>query len=127
MEQAVKTDNKMVLKNKSKILLAYASSGFKHSLKEVLSSALVMDLLAGTKAAGEVKALEKFTKMLETEPQKAFHGLKQVEKAQEEAQAVQVLMLLDSLIRASDVMTRRRLVKTFSSLHVSGERKLTIS
>jgi len=127
MEQAITTDIKVVLENKNKILLAYASSGFKHSLKEVLSSPLVMDLLAGTKAAGEVKALEMFTNMLETEPRKAFYGLKQVDKAQEDAQAVLVLMLLDLLIRASDVMTWRRLAKIFSSLHVSGERKLNIS
>ncbi|CAL8108033.1 unnamed protein product [Orchesella dallaii] len=134
MEQAVKTENKAVLENKNKFLLVHASSGFKHSLKEVLSSPVVMEKLADTKAAGEVKVLETFTKMLETDPNKAFYGLKHVEKAQEEAQAVQVLMILDTVIRASDVPMRKRLVnlvesvkeaggdvKIFSSLHVSGE------
>ena len=33
--QAVKTDNKLLFENKSKFLLVHASSGFKHSLKEV--------------------------------------------------------------------------------------------
>ncbi len=36
MQQAVKTDNKMLLENKSKFVLCHASSGFKHSLREVL-------------------------------------------------------------------------------------------
>lgn len=33
MQQAVKTDNKVVLENKGKFLLIHSSSGFKHSLK----------------------------------------------------------------------------------------------
>lgn len=33
MQQAIKTDNKLLIENKSKFLLVKASSGFKHSLK----------------------------------------------------------------------------------------------
>lgn len=33
IQQAVKSDNKVILENKSKFLLVHASSGFKHSLK----------------------------------------------------------------------------------------------
>lgn len=33
IEQAIKTDNKVILDNKSKFLLVHSSSGFKHSLK----------------------------------------------------------------------------------------------
>jgi len=33
MQEAVKTDNKTILENKSKFITAHASSGFKHSLK----------------------------------------------------------------------------------------------
>jgi len=54
--------------------------------------------LADTKAAGEVKVLENFYTMLSTEPEKAFYGLKQVEKANE-SQAVEVLMISDALFR----------------------------
>lgn len=32
-QQAIKTDNKVILENKSKFLLVHSSSGFKHSLK----------------------------------------------------------------------------------------------
>lgn len=33
IQQAVKSDNKVILENKSKFLLVHASSGFKHSLR----------------------------------------------------------------------------------------------
>lgn len=33
IQQAVKSDNKIILDNKSKFLLVHSSSGFKHSLK----------------------------------------------------------------------------------------------
>ncbi|CAG7829582.1 unnamed protein product [Allacma fusca] len=132
-QQAVKTDNKLLIDNKGKFLLVHASSGFKHSLKEILVSPQVVAKLADTKAAGEVKALEAFYAMLQTEPEKAFYGLKQVEKANE-SQAIETLLMTDSLFRNSDVPTRKRYValvesvretggevKIFSSLHVSGE------
>lgn len=32
-QYAIKTDNKLLLENKSKFLLVHSSSGFKHSLK----------------------------------------------------------------------------------------------
>jgi len=119
--------------SKGKFMLVHSSSGFKHSLREVLSSPEVTAKLADTKAAGEVKALESFYAMLQTEPEKAFYGLKQVEKANE-SQAIETLMISDNLFRSSDVPTRKRYVhlvesvkenggdvKMFSSLHVSGE------
>lgn len=97
-----------------------------------------MSKLADTKAAGEVQALEAFYTALQTEPEKAFYGLKHVERANE-AQAVAVLLILDSLFTSCDVATRKRYVKLiedvregggevkmFSSLHVSGERTLII-
>ncbi|KAH1000202.1 hypothetical protein HUJ04_000122 [Dendroctonus ponderosae] len=39
LQAAVKTDNKLLLDNKTKFMLVHASSGFKHSLKEVLQDA----------------------------------------------------------------------------------------
>lgn len=33
VQQAIKTDNKLILENKGRFLLAHSSSGFKHSLK----------------------------------------------------------------------------------------------
>jgi protein pelota len=51
---AVRNDIKLFLENKSKFVLAHASSGFKHALKEVLQEPSVQVQLANTKAAEEV-------------------------------------------------------------------------
>ncbi|XP_044754423.1 protein pelota [Coccinella septempunctata] len=130
---AVKTDNKLLLENKGKFMLVHASSGFKHSLREVLQDPGVVNKISDTKAAGEVKALESFYSMLQNEPSKAFYGLKHIEKANE-AQAVETLLISDKLFRCQDVKLRKEYVrlvdsirdsggevKLFSSLHISGE------
>lgn len=65
---------------------------------EVLQDNSVMNKIADTKAASEVKALETFYTMLQTEPHKAFYGRNHVEKANE-AQAIETLLLSDSLFR----------------------------
>lgn len=36
VQQAIKSDNKLILDNKSKFMLVHASSGFKHSLKGIV-------------------------------------------------------------------------------------------
>eukprot|EP00794_Sanderia_malayensis_P014187 gene14187-15666_t len=146
--QAAKLDQKALLDAKSKFILAHASSGFKHSLKEVLADPNIANKLTDTKvgvrsdftetaqertAAGEVKALDSFFKTLQDESAKAFYGFNQVCKA-DEALAVETLLVTDELFRSSDLLTRRKYVnlvesvkanggdvKIFSSLHVSGE------
>ena len=98
IQWATKTDEKKILDNKSKFVLAHSSSGFKHSVRgkngikpkhtRSLSSSSLMDLviaellsdpnlttrLSETKAAGEVKALETFYQMMHTEPTRAYYG-----------------------------------------------------
>lgn len=132
-QQALKLDYKVLLENKSKFILVHASSGFKHSLKEVLQNPTVTSRLADTKASGEVKSLEDFYQMLQSDPNRAFYGVKHVEIANE-AQAIETLLVTDELFRSSDLARRKRYVqlvdsvrdnagdvKIFSSLHVSGE------
>ncbi|GAB0094070.1 Protein pelota [Sergentomyia squamirostris] len=97
-QQAIKSDNKVLLDNKAKFVLIHSSSGFKHSLKEVLQDPAVTSRMSDTKAAGEVKALEQFYTMLQCEPAKAFYGKKHVTKAVE-AQCVQILLISDNLFR----------------------------
>jgi len=132
-QQAVKTDNKLLFEHKSKFLLVHSSSGFKHSLKEVLQDPAVQAKLADTKASEEVKALESFYKMLKHEPDRAFYGPKHVSLAVA-SDAVETLLISDKLFRANNVAERRKYVelvdkvrdmggdvKIFSSLHISGE------
>ncbi|KAH9502895.1 hypothetical protein Btru_074734 [Bulinus truncatus] len=131
--QAVKQDDKNIIDNRSKFVLVHSSSGFKHSLKEVLADPAVAAKLADTKAAGEVKALDDFYAMLQNDPNRAYYGIKHCERAAEQ-QAIELLMISDELFRAQNVAQRKRYValvdsvkesgadvKIFSSLHVSGE------
>jgi protein pelota len=132
-QMAVQTDNKTLLENKSKFMLIHSSTGFKHSLKEILQDPAVVSKISDTKAASEVKALESFYTTLQCEPDKAFYGKKHVEKANE-AQAIETLLISDNLFRCQDVNLRKEYVhmvdtvkefggdvKIFSSLHISGE------
>lgn len=131
--QAQKMDDKSLMENKSKFVLVHSSSGFKHSLKEVLSDPAVTAKLTDTKAASEVKILDDFYTMLQVDSDKAYYGVKHCERAAEE-QAVEILLISDGLFRAQDIGQRKRYValvdsvrenggdvRIFSSLHVSGE------
>ncbi|XP_042363279.1 protein pelota homolog [Plectropomus leopardus] len=138
-KEAVRQDNKLLLENRPKFMLVHSSSGHKYSLKEILSDPTVTSRLSDTKAAGEVKALEDFYKMLQHESDRAFYGLAHVEKAAD-ALAIDTLLISDKLFRHQDVPTRSRYVRLvdnvrdnggnvriFSSLHVSGEQLTQLS
>ncbi|CAL4104889.1 unnamed protein product [Meganyctiphanes norvegica] len=133
LKTAVQTDNKLIMENKSKFLRVHSSSGFKHSLREVLDDSSVTARLADTKAAGETRALQNFMMMMSNDPDRAYYGIKHVERASE-GMAIETLLVSDSLFRSKNVDERKRYVrlvdgvrdnggdvKIFSSLHVSGE------
>lgn len=122
-----------IIENKSRILLVHTTSGYKHSLKEVLDAPNVMNMIKDTKAAQEVRVLKDFFNMLSNDPDRACYGPKHVEVAHERM-AVQTLLLTDDLFRSADVEARQKYVKLvdsvkdsggtvhiFSSMHVSGE------
>lgn len=125
---------KVLMDNKTKFVLVHSASGFKHSIKEIFDDQNLVARLADTKALGEVKLIEAFYQMLKSEPSRAYYGLKHVEKANE-AEAIDTLLISDSLFRSKELSERKRYVKIvdqvklnngtvkiFSSLHVSGER-----
>uniref|UniRef100_A0A7I4YA70 Protein pelota homolog n=1 Tax=Haemonchus contortus TaxID=6289 RepID=A0A7I4YA70_HAECO len=124
---------KITTEQRGKFMLTHSSSGFKHALKEVLEDPAVAIRLADTKAQAEVKALNTFYELMSTEPDRAFYGYKHVCMANKE-QAIETLLLSDSLFRSQDLATRKRYVELvesvreqngtvliFSSMHVSGE------
>jgi len=61
-------------------LSVHSSSGYKHSLTEILTDEFVSSKLADTKAAKETKALERFQELLLEDGDRAFYGTKQVKK-----------------------------------------------
>ncbi|XP_043959188.1 protein pelota homolog [Gambusia affinis] len=138
-KEAVRQDNKVLLENRPKFMLVHSSSGHKYSLKEILCDPAVTSRLSDTKAAGEVKALEDFYKMLQHEPDRAVYGIAHVERAAD-ALAIDTLLISDNLFRHQDIQTRSRYVRLvdnvrdnggnvriFSSLHVSGEQLTLLS
>ncbi|CAI9091426.1 OLC1v1026460C2 [Oldenlandia corymbosa var. corymbosa] len=131
--EAERKQLRAIIENKSRIVLVHTTSGYKHSLREVLDAPNVMNMIKDTKAAKEVQALKEFFSMLSNDPTRACYGPKHVEVAHDRM-AVQTLLITDELFRNSDVETRQKyanLVKSvkdsggttyiFSSMHVSGE------
>ncbi|XP_073306660.1 protein PELOTA 1-like [Primulina huaijiensis] len=133
MLEAERKSLRSIIENKSRIVLVHTTSGYKHSLREVLDAPNVMNMIKDTKAAQEVRALKDFFAMLSNDPARACYGPKHVEVAHERL-AVQTLLITDELFRNSDIPTRQRYVNLvdsvknsggtthiFSSMHVSGE------
>ncbi|KAG9145345.1 hypothetical protein Leryth_008281 [Lithospermum erythrorhizon] len=133
MLEAERKQLRSIIENKSRIMLVHTTSGYKHSLREVLDAPNVMNMIKDTKAAQEVRALKDFFTMLSSDEHRACYGPKHVEVAHERM-AVQTLLITDELFRSSDIETRKKYVDLvgsvkhsggaayiFSSMHVSGE------
>ncbi|KAL5698316.1 CDP-diacylglycerol--glycerol-3-phosphate 3-phosphatidyltransferase [Ranunculus cassubicifolius] len=131
--EAERRQLRAIIENKSRCLLVHTTSGYKHSLREVLDAPNVMNLIKDTKAAQEVRVLKEFFDMLSSDPDRACYGPKHVEVAHERM-AIQSLLITDDLFRNADIPTRKKYVELvssvkdlggialiFSSMHVSGE------
>ena len=62
-----------------------------------------------TKVVREVEALNRFMRMMEVDPDRAYYGFAHVSKAQEHL-AVDTLLLTDQLFRSSNVKARKEYV-----------------
>lgn len=131
--QAQAEGNRWLLDQRAKIVSTHASTAFKGSLKEVLSSAAVAARISDVKAVREVRALEEFFVMMARDPARAFYGPGHVFAAAETG-AIECLLLSDGLLRASSIVKRRKYaelvegvkgaggeVHVFSAAHSSGE------
>lgn len=108
-----------IIENKSRLVLAHATSGFKHSLKEVLDAPNVMALIKDTKAAQEVRVLKDFFTMLSNDTARACYGPKHVEVAHERM-AIQTLLITDDVFRNSDIPTRKKYINLVESVKATG-------
>lgn len=131
--EAQRKEIRTLILNRSKMVLAQASSAYKHAIKEVLASPGVAAQIKDTKAAQETAALLEFMTMLGNDPARAFYGPGHV-RAAHELGAIQTLLISDSLFRTADAQMRQRyagLVEEveagggkayiFSGAHASGE------
>lgn len=126
------------MQNRSKFIMVHTSTGHKQALQEVMNDQAIKTKLADTKAAQEVQALDQFYEMMNMDPDRAFYGFKDVSKAAERG-AIGTLLVTDELFRAAEVTKRRQYIAlvesarasggkvfVFSSLHVSGESKISL-
>ncbi|GBC05123.1 hypothetical protein RclHR1_06050001 [Rhizophagus clarus] len=131
--EATRQDIRQLIENKRKFVLIHCSSGHKHALQEVLQDPSIQKQLSDTKYSQEVLTLDRFFKMLNDEPDRAYYGWNHVRKAGGEG-AIGTLLLSDELFRSADISTRKKYIELvesvragggkvmiFSSLHVSGE------
>jgi protein pelota len=92
-----------------------------------------------TKVAKEVEVLNKFMRMMDVDPDRAYYGYAHVKQAQEQ-QAIDSLLVTDELFRSSNVKTRKEYVTlvedvracggnvyVFSSMHISGQQLQQVS
>lgn len=83
--------------------------------------------------------LNKFMRLLDTHPEKAYYGYFHVQKANEEL-AIDSLLISDELFRSADIATRKKYVALvesvrerggtvyiFSTMHVSGQQLQQVS
>ncbi|GAA5831292.1 hypothetical protein JCM3766R1_002999 [Sporobolomyces carnicolor] len=133
IEEAVRQGNKSITAAKSKFLLLHSPTHHVHSLTEILASPEVSSQLKDTKFAQEGLMLDKFFKMLEDDPLRAWYSEPHVLKAAERG-AIGKLLISDELFRAPSAQRRKLFVKLtedvksyggevliFSSMHESGQ------
>ncbi|KAL7672602.1 hypothetical protein ACOME3_007486 [Neoechinorhynchus agilis] len=123
---------KTIQDNRSKFLLCHCSTGFKHSVDEVLRDPTVMKRLANTKAVEDVKLMAEFYELLASNPAKAFYGHRHVSRANE-CQAIETMFVTDRFLKSGTAEHRKMVVdmmdlvkavggkaKIFSTLHQTG-------
>jgi protein pelota len=118
-QESARRDDRPFIENKSKFVLCKASSGHKHALEEVFSDPAIMARMTDTKVAREVEVLNKFMRMMEVDPDRAYYGFPHVAKAQEQL-AIDSLLVTDQLFRSSNVKTRKDYVRLVEEARAAG-------
>ncbi|KAG7666995.1 hypothetical protein Ndes2526B_g04517 [Nannochloris sp. 'desiccata'] len=124
--EAQRKDVRVLILNKPKIVLASASSAYRHALKEVLASPAIASQIKDTKAAQEVNALSDFMNMLGTDPARAFYGPGHV-RAAHELGAIALLLISDSLFRTADPVMRTKYAALVEEVESGGGKALVFS
>ena len=137
MEETIENNVKewSELKNHlNKIIYTHSSSGFKHSLEEILSKPEIKRLIKDTKCIDDVTVMERFNEILGTDMDRIFFGHKAFDIAFEK-KAIETLIITDGYLRKISPVIRKDLsskikdlkagateVCQFSSLHTTGEK-----
>ena len=134
MEEKIENnkDYSSLKNNLKKIIYTHSSSGFKHSLEEILAKKEIKNLIKDVKCVDDVSVMERFDEILGTEMDKIFFGQKQFLIAYEK-KAIDTLIFTDGFLRKLSGKERKDFsqkikdlknnteVCQFSSLHTTGE------
>ena len=139
LAECVRRDDRPYIENKAKFVLCHSSSGHKHAIEELFLDSSIIAKVTETRLSKEIEVLNKFMRLLDTNPDKAYYGYFHVQKANNEL-AIDSLLISDELFRSSDVATRKKyvalvesvrerggLVYIFSTMHVSGQQLQQVS
>mmetsp|Transcript_40605 Transcript_40605/g.86486 ORF Transcript_40605/g.86486 Transcript_40605/m.86486 type:complete len:420 (-) Transcript_40605:184-1443(-) len=139
LAESVRREDRPLIENKGKFVLCHASSGHKHAIEELFLDPGIMSKVTDTKLSKEIEILNKFMRLLDTHPEKAYYGYFHVQKANEEL-AIDSLLISDELFRSPDILTRKKYVQlvesvrerggtvyVFSTMHVSGQQLQQVS
>jgi len=92
-------ENKPFIEHRGKFVSCRSSSGYKHSLMEVLQDPNVARRLEDTKAAKETKAFETFQNTLMEDSDRAFYGTKQGRDPQEAKKRIQTFFGCENMTK----------------------------
>jgi protein pelota len=139
LAESVRRDDRPFIENKGKFVLCRCSSGHKHAIEELFLDPSIMSKVTETKLSKEIEVLNRFMRLLDIAPEKAYYGYLHVQKANEEL-AIDSLLISDELFRSSDVVARKKYVAlvesvrerggtvyVFSTMHVSGQQLQQVS
>ncbi|QEU58604.1 Dom34 [Kluyveromyces lactis] len=133
MQYAQEDQNKKILANTSKFLVAHCSTGYLQGIDEVLKDPAYKHKLEDAKNSKEALVMDEFLDHLNKDDFKAWYGEHEITKAAELA-AIDTLLISDSWMRSDDVNVRKKSLNLineveqtggkayiFSSLHNIGE------
>ncbi|CAR30871.1 hypothetical protein ZYGR_0P01730 [Zygosaccharomyces rouxii] len=133
IQYAQEEQNKVLINNKGKFLVAHSSTGYIQGITEVLKNPSYASKLQDTKFSQEVLIIDQFLQHLNDDDFKAWYGEAEVTKAVDLG-AVNTLLITDTLMRSDDIDQRKKSldlaqqverlggkVAVFSALHNSGE------
>ncbi|KAL8431667.1 hypothetical protein ACSSS7_005155 [Eimeria intestinalis] len=144
MQEAQKHEHRHILQKRQLIILAHASSAYRHALSELMADAAVKRLLSDTKAVKQATYIDQLYRMLNNTYQKnpqqqaavssssyqqsslVCYGPNEVRRATDGG-AVKVLMVSEGLLRSADIAQRRFYVQLLEDAAAGGAEALTFS
>ena len=122
-DEGARKGDKQTIAMASNATVVHASSGFLHSLAEILRSPEVTATMKDMRFAKEARLMDELTRRLRRDDGRAWYGIGPVERAVLEGAVGKgggVLLINDSLFRSHDLATRKRYVALVDKVREDG-------